>query len=85
MRPSNPPSPVNASPSGGPREYRQLREPLKHLEKNIPDLQKMAAAYLSLGTSEELRQQIVDVALERAFLADPLPTDARSFKARVKA
>jgi ATP-dependent helicase HrpA len=58
----------------------QIREPLKYLEKNIPDLQKMAAAYMSLGTLEELREQIIDVALDRAFLADPLPTDAGSFR-----
>ncbi len=61
----------------------QLREPLKYLDKNIPDLQKMAAAYMSLGTLEELRSQIVDVALDRAFLADPLPTDAASFRRRI--
>jgi ATP-dependent helicase HrpA len=59
----------------------QLREPLKYLEKNIPDLQKMAAAYMGLGTLEELREQIIEVALDRAFLVDPLPTDAAAFKA----
>ena len=61
----------------------QIREPLKYLEKNIPDLQKMGAAFMALGTVEDLRQQIVDLALDRAFLADPLPTDAASFSARV--
>lgn len=61
----------------------QLKEPLKYLEKNIPDLQKMAVAYMSLGTQEELRDQIIDVALERAFLADPLPADEAGFKARI--
>jgi ATP-dependent helicase HrpA len=43
----------------------------------------MAVAYMALGTQEELRQQIVDVALDRAFLLDPLPTDAAAFKRRV--
>jgi ATP-dependent helicase HrpA len=62
----------------------QIREPLKYLEKNIPDLQKMAVAFMPLGTQEELREQIVDVALDRAFLADPLPVDERSFKARIE-
>jgi ATP-dependent helicase HrpA len=62
----------------------QIREPLKYLEKNIPDLTTMAAAYMSLGTLEELRDQIIEVALDRAFLAEPLPTDERSFKARVE-
>ena len=62
----------------------QIKEPLKYLEKNIPDLQKMAMAFMSLGTADELRDQIIDVALDRAYLADPLPTDAASFKARVE-
>ncbi|MDE2368473.1 MAG: ATP-dependent RNA helicase HrpA [Burkholderiales bacterium] len=61
----------------------QLREPLRFLEKNIPGLQQMAAFYLPLGTLEELRAQIIDVALDRAFLGDPLPTDAASFKRRL--
>jgi ATP-dependent helicase HrpA len=62
----------------------QLREPLKHLEKNIPDLQKMAALYLPLGTLEELRAQIIEVALDRAFLAEPLPADEAAFRRRLE-
>jgi ATP-dependent helicase HrpA len=62
----------------------QIKEPLKFLEKNIPDLTKMGTAFMGLGgTLEELRAQIIDLALDRAFLADPLPTDERSFKARI--
>ncbi len=61
----------------------QLREPLKYLEKNIPGLTAMAGAFLPLGTLEELRTQIIDVALDRAFLADPLPSDEGSFKRRL--
>jgi ATP-dependent helicase HrpA len=62
----------------------QVKEPLKYLEKNIPDLQKMAVAYMPLGTQEELREQIIDVALDRAFLADPLPTDRFDFERRLQ-
>jgi ATP-dependent helicase HrpA len=62
----------------------QLKEPLKHLEKNIPELTKMASAYMSLGTAEELRQQIIDLALDRAFGGEPLPADEASFKARLE-
>jgi ATP-dependent helicase HrpA len=62
----------------------QIKDALKYLEKNIPDLQKMAVAYMSLGTQEELRNQIIDVALDRAFLLDPLPTDEHAFKRRVE-
>ncbi|WP_397545512.1 ATP-dependent RNA helicase HrpA [Roseateles oligotrophus] len=62
----------------------QLKEPLKFLEKNIPDLQKMSVLFMSLGTAEELRDQIIGVALDRAFLAEPLPTDEFSFKRRIE-
>ncbi|CAN7438675.1 ATP-dependent RNA helicase HrpA [Acidovorax sp. LjRoot129] len=62
----------------------QIKDALKYLEKNIPDLQKMAVAYMPLGTQEELRAQIIDVALDRAFLLDPLPTDEYAFKRRVE-
>ncbi|MBX9959897.1 MAG: ATP-dependent RNA helicase HrpA [Burkholderiaceae bacterium] len=62
----------------------QIKDALKYLEKNIPDLQKMAVAYMPLGTMEELRAQILDVALERAFLLDPLPADEFDFKKRLE-
>ena len=62
----------------------QIKDALKYLEKNIPDLQKMSVAYMSLGTSDELKNQIIDVALDRAFLQDPLPTDEAVFKKRVE-
>jgi len=61
----------------------QMRDSLKSLEKNLPDLQKTAMAYLPLGTADELRAQIVQVALDRAFLAEPLPTDAAAFARRI--
>jgi ATP-dependent helicase HrpA len=61
----------------------QVKDALKYLERNIPELQKMAVAFMPLGTQEELREQIVDVALDRAFLLEPLPTDEASFKQRV--
>ncbi len=62
----------------------QIKDALKYLEKNIPDLQKMAVAYMPLGTQEELRAQIIDVAMDRAFLQEPLPTDAAQFAQRVQ-
>jgi len=62
----------------------QIKDALKYLEKNIPDLQKMSVAFMSLGTSDELKNQIIDVAIDRAFLQDPLPTDEAAFKKRVE-
>jgi ATP-dependent helicase HrpA len=62
----------------------QIKDALKYLEKNIPDLQKMAVAYMPLGTADELKTQIIDVALDRAFLLDPLPNDEQTFKRRIE-
>jgi len=71
----------------------QIKDALKYLEKNVPDLQKMAVAYMQVGkapdgsgtggTLEELREQIIGVALDRAFLLEPLPTDEFAFKKRI--
>jgi ATP-dependent helicase HrpA len=61
----------------------QIKDALKYLEKNIPDLQKMAVAYMPLGTHEELRTQIIELAIDRAFLLDPLPTDVQAFQSRL--
>ena len=62
----------------------QIKDALKYLEKNIPDLQKMAVAYMPLGTADELKTQIIDVALDRAFLQGPLPNDEQTFKRRIE-
>jgi ATP-dependent helicase HrpA len=62
----------------------QLKEPLKSIDKTLGAMSSMSMLYMSLGTAEMLRQQIVDLALERALLADPWPTDATSFAQRLK-
>ena len=71
----------------------QIKDALKYLEKNIPDLQKMAVAYMLAGRAadgtgggsvEGLRDQIIAVALDRAFLLEPLPTNETDFKRRVE-
>ena len=70
----------------------QIKDAIKYLEKNLPDLQKMATAYMLVGraadnsgggTLEELRGQILEVALNRTFLLDPLPTNEAEFKKRL--
>jgi len=60
----------------------QLREPIRYLEKNLPGLREMSMQYMALGTADELRDQIVDTALDRACLQDPLPDDDATFHAR---
>ena len=60
-----------------------LREQVKFLEKNLSDLTRMSMLYISLGTQEELREQIIDCALEQACLGEPWPQDQQSFELRV--
>ena len=64
----------------------QLKDAIKYLEKNIPDATAMGFAYIQLfpkAKNEELFTQLLDVALERAFLMQPWPQDAASFEARL--
>ncbi len=60
----------------------QLREPIKYLEKNLPGMREMALQFMPLGTQEALRDQLIDTALDRACLQDPLPGDDVSFHTR---
>ncbi|HTI19315.1 MAG TPA: ATP-dependent RNA helicase HrpA [Trinickia sp.] len=60
----------------------QLREPIKYLEKNLPGMREMALQFMPLGTQEALRDQLIEMALDRACLQDPLPNDDASFHVR---
>ncbi|MDB5952671.1 MAG: hrpA, partial [Massilia sp.] len=60
----------------------QLKEQLKFVEKNIPGMQQMGMQFMALGSQEELRDQIIQKAIDIACLQDPLPTDAASFNKR---
>jgi ATP-dependent helicase HrpA len=60
----------------------QFKEQLKFVEKNIPGLQQMGMQFMAMGSQEELRDQIIQKAIEIACLQDPLPTDAASFNKR---
>jgi ATP-dependent helicase HrpA len=61
-----------------------IKAPLEYLAKNIVDLRTMAVAYMALGSAEALRDQIIDVAIDRAFLVEPLPHDAARFATRIE-
>jgi ATP-dependent helicase HrpA len=60
----------------------QFKEQLKFAEKNIPGLQQMGMQFMAVGSQEELREQIVNKAIDIACLQDPLPHDAASFNKR---
>jgi ATP-dependent helicase HrpA len=60
----------------------QFKEQLKFAEKNIPGMQQMGMQFMSVGSPDELREQIVNKAIDIACLQDPLPHDAASFNKR---
>ncbi|WP_377701511.1 ATP-dependent RNA helicase HrpA [Pseudoduganella sp. UC29_71] len=60
----------------------QMKDQIKFVEKSIPNLQQMGMQFMSMGTQEELRDQIINKALDIACLQDPLPTDAATFAKR---
>ena len=60
----------------------QFKEQLRFVEKNIPGLQQMGMQFMTMGSQEELRDQIIQKAIDIACLQDPLPTDAAAFNKR---
>jgi ATP-dependent helicase HrpA len=60
----------------------QFKEQLKFVEKNIPGLQQMGMQFMAMGSQEELRDQIIQKAIDIACLQDPLPVDAAAFNKR---
>ena len=60
----------------------QMKDQIKFIEKSIPNLQQMGMQFMSMGTQEELREQIINKALDIACLQDPLPVDAAGFARR---
>ena len=58
-----------------------MKDQIKYLEK-ISLTQQMGMQFMSLGTQEELREQIITSALERAFMQTPLPKNSGEFNQR---
>ena len=60
----------------------QFKEQVKYFDKNVPGMSQMGMQYMALGSTDELKRQIVDLTFERACLTEPLPTTPEAFKAR---
>ena len=57
-----------------------LKDRVKYLEKNIPETLRLGVLYMPLGTWETLRDQIIDVALERSAFGQGVPGDQSTFE-----
>lgn len=59
-----------------------LREQVRFLEKNLPDLTRMAMLYMDLGSQQDLRDQLIDAAMDQACLMEPWPESDLDFNRR---
>lgn len=60
----------------------QVKEQLKFMTKNVRGLAQMGMLFLKLDSQEELSEQIVQAAMEVAFMYSPLPEKALDFEKR---
>lgn len=61
------------------------KDTLKALQKQLPGLRELGLLFINVGSVESLIEQILNLALERAFMIDPLPTNAEQFAERLQA
>ncbi len=58
-----------------------LKEQLKFVDKNLP--RELGMLFMTLGSENELKEQIVAATLDRTCLVQPLPASDQEFDARV--
>jgi ATP-dependent helicase HrpA len=61
------------------------RDTLKALQKQLPGIRELGLLFIHVGSVEGLIEQILNLAIERAFLLDPLPNNAAQFAERLQA
>jgi ATP-dependent helicase HrpA len=60
-----------------------LKEPIRQMEKGLPGLQALTLAWGAFGDAAHLRSELVEAAISRACLAEPLPRDEAAFRKRL--
>lgn len=61
------------------------RDTLKALQKQLPNAREIGLLFMQIGTVDGIIEQILNLSLERAFMAEPLPINREQFLARVQA
>ena len=58
-----------------------LREQIQHLRDNLPDFQRMSLQYQGIGSSNELRDELIGAVVDRVFLSGgALPRSEAAFR-----
>jgi ATP-dependent helicase HrpA len=60
-----------------------MRETIKALHKQLPGARDLGLLFMNIGNADDLMTQVIDLAIERSCLMEPLPTNAASFKERL--
>jgi ATP-dependent helicase HrpA len=61
------------------------KDTLKALQKQLPGIRELGLLFINVGSVDDLVEQILHLALERAFMNDPLPVNAEQFAERLQA
>jgi len=61
------------------------KDTLKALQKQLPGMREIGLLFINVGSVDSLLEQILNLALERAFMNDPLPVNAEQFADRLQA
>jgi ATP-dependent helicase HrpA len=60
----------------------QLKEQARHIEKNLPGLQAMAMQFTPFGDAQDLKEQVLAAAFDRACMQEPWPRSRAQFDRR---
>jgi ATP-dependent helicase HrpA len=61
------------------------KDTLKALQKQLPGIRELGLLFINIGSVDSLIEQILNLALERAFMNDPLPVNTEQFLERLQA
>ena len=61
------------------------KDTLKALQKQLPGIRELGLLFINIGSVDGLIEQILNLALARAFMSEPLPVNAEQFTERLQA
>jgi ATP-dependent helicase HrpA len=61
------------------------KDTLKALQKQLPGIRELGLLFINVGSVEGLIEQILNLALERAYMTEPLPVNTEQFAERLQA
>ena len=61
------------------------KDTLKSLQKQLPGIRELGLLFINIGSVDALVEQILNVAIERAFMSESLSINAQQFQERLQA